>query len=128
MSPGTRFAVAARIVPRKGIHIYAPGAEGYRIVSLRIDPQPFVRLLPMQFPPSEIYHFEPLDEHVPVYQTPFTLLQEVVLEVTGEAERALRTSKTLTLTGTLEYQACDDKICFNPVSMPLSWTLALVAH
>ena len=128
VAPGTRFALVAQILPREGIHIYAPGAEGYRIVSLRIDPQPFVRLLPMQFPPSEIYHFEPLDEHVPVYQMPFTLLQEVVIEVTGEAERALRGSKALTLTGALEYQACDDKICFNPASIPLSWTVGLQAH
>jgi hypothetical protein len=29
------------------------------------------------------------------------------------------------VTGTLSYQACDDKICFNPVTVPLSWTLPL---
>jgi hypothetical protein len=29
------------------------------------------------------------------------------------------------LTGTLDYQACDDKQCFNPGSVPLSWTLTL---
>jgi hypothetical protein len=26
----------------------------------------------------------------------------------------------------LEYQACDDKICYNPESIPLSWTLTLL--
>jgi len=29
------------------------------------------------------------------------------------------------ITGTLEYQACDDKLCYNPTSVPLSWTVAL---
>jgi hypothetical protein len=29
-----------------------------------------------------------------------------------------------TLTGVLKYQACDDKICFNPVP-PVSWTLLM---
>ena len=34
-------------------------------------------------------------------------------------------SGTLTLRGTLDYQACDDSICYNPVSVPLSWTVTL---
>lgn len=34
--------------------------------------------------------FEPLNERVPVYQTPFTLAQEIVLELTPDAERAFR--------------------------------------
>ena len=29
----------------------------------------------------------------------------------------------MTLTGTLDYQACDDAICFDPVSVPLSFML-----
>ena len=31
----------------------------------------------------------------------------------------------LTVTGALAYQACDDKVCFNAVTVPLSWTLPL---
>jgi hypothetical protein len=34
----------------------------------------------------------------------------------------------LTISGTLEYQACDDKICYNPVSLPLCWNLSLVPN
>lgn len=128
VSPGTRFALAVKIEPHPGIHVYAPGASGYRVVSLRVAPQPFVRTMPLQFPPSEIYFFEPLNERVPVYQQEFTLLQEVVVEVTSEAERALRDQKTLTFTGALEYQACDDKVCFNPSTIPLSWTVAVTPN
>ena len=32
---------------------------------------------------------------------------------------------TLVITGTLEYQACDGKICYNPVPVPLSWKVAM---
>jgi len=39
----------------------------------------------------------------------------------------LKDLKTLTIGGTLEYQACDDKMCFNPQSVPLSWTIELRA-
>ena len=73
----------------------------------------------------EIYYFEPLDERVPVYQRPFTLLQEVVPEVDSDAQAAFREKDELTLTGSLDYQACDDQVCYNPVSLPLSWTVAL---
>lgn len=33
----------------------------------------------------------------------------------------------LTVHGRLDYQACDDKICYNPASIPLSWSFAVGA-
>jgi hypothetical protein len=111
--------------PGPGIHVYAPGAKGYRAIALNIAPQPGIRVLPVQFPASQTYFFEPLNEHVPVYQKPFTLVQEVILEGTQQAQAALRGKGSMTLTGTLDYQACDAKQCFNPASVPLSWTLTL---
>ena len=124
---GTRFSVAVDVEPNPDIHIYAPGAEvmGYRVVSLNLRPVPHVRFEPVEFPESEIYHFEPLDERVPVYQRPFTLLQEVVVEATTEALEALSQLYALTLSGTFDFQACDDEICFEPVSLPISFTLDL---
>ena len=124
---GSRFSLALEIMPQPNMHVYAPGAEllSYRVITLRIEPQPFVRILPIEYPESEIYYFEPLEERVPVYQKPFTLLQEVLPEVTAEAQAAFEGKDTLTLTGSLEYQACDDQICYNPVSVPLSWTVAI---
>ena len=125
IAPGNRVTVALDIVPKRGMHVYAPGASTYRIVTVTIAEQPFVRMLPVSYPGSEIYFFAPLDERVPVYQKPFTLLQEVIVEGSPQAQAALKGKETLTLTGTLEYQACDDKICYNPVSVPLAWTMAL---
>ncbi len=122
---GERFSLALEITPQPNMHVYAPGAEGYRVITLRIEPQRFVRLLPIQHPASEIYYFEPLDERVPVYQKPFTLLQEVVTETLREDRAAFDEMGTLTFTGSLEYQACDDKVCYNPVSVPLSWTVGI---
>ncbi len=115
------------IVPVPNMHLYAPGAEllNYRVIDLRIDPQPFVRVIPVEFPESEIYYFEPLDERVPVYQRSFTLLQEVLPLSSRDAQAAFREVDELTLTGSLDYQACDDKVCYNPVSVPLSWTVEM---
>ena len=125
VAPGNRFSIAFEITPEPRIHVYAPGASGYRTVAVAIAPQPFVRVLPVTYPPSQIYFFKPLNERVPVYEKPFTLVQEVVVEGHPQAQTALRGKESLTLTGTLEYQACDDKVCFNPTSLPLSWTLSL---
>jgi hypothetical protein len=127
VAAGNRFALALAIRPHPNMHVYAPGAAGYRVVALTIAPQPFVRVLPLKYPVSEIYFFKPLKERVPVYRKPFTLVQEVVLEGTPQAQAVLRGRQSLTLTGTLDYQACDEKMCFNPASVPLSWTLALRA-
>jgi len=127
VAAGTRFSIAVEIEPNPNIHIYAPGAEemGYRVISLNLAPVPHVRFEPVEFPESEIYYFEPLDERVPAYQRPFTLLQEAVVSSTQEAQAALRELDALTLSGTLDYQACNDVLCFEPVSVPLSFTLDL---
>ena len=122
---GERFSLVVEITPQPNMHVYAPGADRYRVITLQIKPQRFVRLLPIQHPTSEIYYFEPLDEPVPVYQKPFTLLQEVVTETLREEREAFEGMGTLTFTGSLEYQACDDKLCYNPVSVPLSWTVGI---
>jgi hypothetical protein len=97
-------------------------------VALNVTPQPHVRTMPIQYPPSEMYHFVPLDERVAVYQKPFTLAVETVLEATAEARKAVAGRNELVLEGTLEYQACDDRICYNPVSLPLTWKVALTPN
>ena len=125
IAPGNRFALALDIQPKRGMHLYAPGASGYRVISLSMAEQPIIRVLPLKYPTSEMYVFKPLNERVPVYQKPFTLLQEIVLEGQPSAQAALKGKDSLTLGGTLEYQACDDKVCFNPASIPLSWTVSL---
>jgi len=124
---GTRFSIAVDIEPNPDIHVYAPGAEtmGYRVVALNLNPVPHVRFEPVEFPGSEIYHFVPLDERVPVYMRPFTLMQEAVVSGGEEAEAALAQLDAMTISGTLDYQACDDELCFEPVSVPLSFTLDL---
>ena len=127
VTAGSRISIAVNVEPKPGMHVYAPGAEKlrYRVVGLNLDPNPSVRYEPVAYPESEIYHFEPLDEHVPVYQHSFTLLQEVLVEASSEAQAELGKLDALTLTGTFDYQACDDAICYNPEGVPLSFTLDL---
>jgi alkyl hydroperoxide reductase subunit AhpC len=122
---GTRFSIVADVDPRPSMHVYAPGAEelGYRVISLDFDTIPEIRFEAVAYPESEIFHFEPLDERVPSYQAPFTLRREAVVARSSDVTQAARERGTLTLTGSFEYQACDDRLCYPPVSVPLSFTL-----
>ena len=55
------------------------------------------------------------------------LTQDLVLDGSAASQEALRSKESITVTGTLQYQACDDKQCYNPVSLPLSWDAKLRA-
>jgi hypothetical protein len=125
LAPGNRITLAVDVTPHRGIHVYAPGASSYRVVGLNIESQPLVTVLPAKFPASQMYFFKPLNERVPVYEKPFTLLEDIELEGTPQAQTALRGNDSLTVRGTFDYQACDDKLCFNPESVPLAWMFTL---
>ena len=124
-APGERLSIAARITPGRGMHLYAPGKHTYQVVQLMIDPQPWLRLHEVSYPPSEIYHFRPLDERVEVYMKPFTLRRDVTLLATQEAQKELGALGTVTITGALAYQACDDTLCFNPARVPISFRVQI---
>jgi hypothetical protein len=125
VSPGNRLSLVLEIVPRRRMHVYAPGAKGYRVIDLAMSPADGVTYQRLKYPPSEIYEFVPLQERVPVYQKPFQLVQPVVLDGSSAAAARLRKLKTLIINGTLSYQACDDRLCFQPVSLPVSWTFTV---
>ena len=79
----------------------------------------------MIYPASEIYHFKPLNERVEVFIRPFRLRRDVTLLATQEAQKMLAGMTSVTVTGSLEYQACDDKVCFNPSRIPVSFVVKL---
>lgn len=122
-APGTRFSIVLDVTPGPRIHVYAPGVKGYRAIALRVHPQPGLVVGDAIFPAPETYHFKPLDEHVLVYQGPFRIIQDVMLDPSRQAAAALKGLTRMTIGATLDYQACDDKLCFLPQSVPLSWTI-----
>ena len=126
-APGHRLTIVAQVTPRPSMHLYAPGKHDYQVVRLTIDPQPWLRLHDTVYPASEIYHFKPLDERVAVYSTPFRLLRDVTFLATPEMQKVLGAMPSATITGALEYQACNDTVCFNPARVPIRFTVTLKA-
>ena len=125
VAPGERLSILVDVTPRPGIHVYAPGKHDYQVVRLTLAPQPWLRVHAPAYPRSEIYHFKPLDERVEVYMKPFRLRTDVTILATPDVQKLLGAMTSITITGELEYQACDDKVCFNPARVPVSLTLAM---
>lgn len=125
IAPGQRVSLAFDVTPKKLMHVYAPGKHDYQVITVKLDPQPWFRVQPTSYPPSEIYHFEVLDEKVETYGTPFKLVQDVTILNTPEAQKLLAASPTVRLSGRLEYQACDNRVCYAPTRVPVSFTLTV---
>jgi hypothetical protein len=125
VAPGTRFSVVLDVRPAHGVHVYAPGVTGYKPIALSVEAQPGVVTRGAQYPPSEDYYFKPLNEHVQVYQRPFRIVQDILIDASPQGQPALKDMTTVTIKGVLNYQACDDKLCFTPQSVPLTWTVTL---
>jgi peroxiredoxin len=126
VAPGTQFSLVLDLRPARGIHVYAPGVTGYKPIALSVQPQPgLLTTRGAQYPPSEDYHFKPLNEHVQVYQRPFRIVQDVLIDASTQAQTSLKDMTTMTIKGVLNYQACDDKVCFTPQTVPLTWTVSL---
>ena len=125
VAPGNRFAVVAQVTPHEGVHVYAPGAANYKVIDLKVLPAQYIRALAPSYPASQLYFFKPLNERVPTYQKPFTITQQIVLDGSAAARAALASQKAMTIGGALTYQACDDRLCYDPVTLPLSWSVNL---
>jgi len=125
VAPGTHFSLVLDVTPARQVHVYAPGVAGYKPIALTIAPQPGLLVRTAQYPKPTDYFFKPLNEHVKVFDKPFRIIQDVMIDASRDSEAMLKDRTALTIGATLDYQACDDKLCFNPQSVPLSWTLRL---
>lgn len=124
-APGHRLTLRATITPKDGHHVYAPGQSGYIPVALTLDPSPDFKSQSVRYPASTRYVFAPLNETVQVYSGPFTLAQDVTLALTPDLRARATKGETVTIRGTIESQACDDKVCYRPESLAVEWTLKL---
>ena len=122
---GTHFSLVLEVAPGPRVHVYAPGATDYKPVKISLDPQAGLVVKSPLYPKSEDYFFKPLKEHVPVYQHPFRIIQDVTLDPSRDGTAALKDVTSLTIKGRFDYQACDDTVCFTPQSVPLSWTIGV---
>lgn len=124
--PGGRVTLFVDLEPKAKMHVYAPGQSGYIPLSVTFDPSPDFKAQPPRFPAPGTYYFAPLKETVRVYDKRIRLTVEVTLGLSQEIRRRATARETMVITGSLNYQACDDKVCYQAETLPLSWSLSLI--
>ena len=125
-APGAKVSLFLDIAPKPKMHVYSPLQENYIPVSLTLEPNRAFRAHTPVFPKGEKYFFAPLKETQLVYSKPFRIVQSVTLgSASALREAGQKPGTTLTVGGTLRYQACDDAICYLPKTLPISWVIEL---
>ena len=113
----TSYNLTLSVQPHERMHVYAPGAKGYTAVSLRFASAPGVKVTAARFPKPEDFYFAPAKEHLPVYQQTFDITASATVP-----------ANATTLDGTLTYQACDDRLCYTPQTLPVTFNLTMGAR
>ncbi|HEX8835957.1 MAG TPA: protein-disulfide reductase DsbD domain-containing protein [Candidatus Acidoferrum sp.] len=122
--PGARITLAVEIRLPQDVHVYAPGAQRYKPTRLVIDAMPQMEFKPAVYPPSKILYLPAINERVPVFEGTLRISQDVKVSSAAEFWGSLaKEGKTFTISGRLEYQPCDNTICYLPTSVPLKWQI-----
>ncbi len=122
--PGTRITLGAEVRLPADVHVYAPGAHGYKPIKLVIDSMPEMELKPAIYPQSKTLFLPVIKERVPVFDGTFRISQDVKVSSAMDFAASLgKDGKTFTIAGKLEYQACDETKCYLPASIPVKWQL-----
>ena len=125
-APGATMSLLVDVFPKPKMHVYAPEQTGgYIRVELMLDDDAAVKEAKPIFPKASDYYFEPLKETFKVFDGPFRIRQDITIASTPALRRRAAAKETLTLTGTLRYQACDDQVCYRPDTIKVSWTIGL---
>jgi hypothetical protein len=119
VAPGGTVTLSVDVTPRTGAHVYAFGAKDFTPVSLVMTPRAGVTMAKAKYPPSELQPTLGVAEPVPVYRKTFRVTQPVTIAASIER------GETLTLGGALNYQACDDKVCYPAAAIPVLWRLTV---
>ena len=123
---GSRVMLTAEIELPPDVHVYSPGVRGYKPIQLVLHASRAIEPAPVVYPSPKSLYLEAIKEQVPVFEGKFRITQDVTVSAskTGDGIRALLSaSKTISITGELQYQACNKTICYPPTSVPVKWEL-----
>ena len=125
--PGERVTLTVEVRLPADVHVYAPGTRGYKPIALSISPVRGAIAKAANYPQSKILYLPAIQERVPVFEGTFRIRQDVLVSSAADFSNSLGADgKTIEITGKLDYQACDSKICFIPSSVPVHWHLQVL--
>ena len=119
---GTHFTLYADVELPAGSHVYAPGVKGYKPIALQLEAPAGLKLEgATRYPDAKTLFLPVIKETVPVFEGKFRILQDVAVNGDRAFMASVGSGKTLTLTGTLQYQVCDKTQCYFPEKVAVSW-------
>ncbi len=124
---GNRFALILDIELNDRMHVYAPNVENYIPIAWNMDSADGLTSYEVEYPEARMLHLPAIDETVPVYEGSVRLVRDVMVGQDGELDSLLQNG-TLNISGSLRYQACDDRMCYLPTTVPLVWQVNLEQH
>jgi AhpC/TSA family/Disulphide bond corrector protein DsbC len=127
--PGGRVSLIAEIKLPPDVHVYSPEVQGYKPIQLTLQGLPGIELQPVVYPNSKVLYLKAIQEHVPVFEGKFRISQDLTV-TPSKASDAIRSvfskERTISITGDLKYQACDQTVCYPPTSVPVKWQLVIL--
>jgi hypothetical protein len=123
--PNLRLTLVGDFTLPPKMHVYTPEVKDYIPIKWELEPSANYVAKEVQYPKGKMLLLPAIKEIVPVYEEKFRLTQDVVLASESILKPILDGDKTLKIRGTLRYQACDDKICYLPQTLPLEFTFKL---
>jgi hypothetical protein len=127
IATGEHVALVIDIELKPKMHVYAPGVEHYIAIDWQMEPADAVKADAVTWPKPEILHLDAINETVPVYKDKIHVVREVVFAPDAKLKAALNDKGEITVKGILRYQACDDRMCYVPATVPLQWTFTYQA-
>jgi peroxiredoxin Q/BCP len=116
-----RFTLVLDFDLKDKVHVYAPGAQHYIPLSLELDSSRYFHAERVKYPQPQILYLAAIKETVSVFEGRFRITQDL----TTWNREVIGTMRELKINGRLRYQACDDKICYLPETIPLEWNFKI---
>jgi hypothetical protein len=114
---GGKVTLLLDVTPNRDVHVYAPGAKDFIQTTLTLSPQGRLTIGKPGYPKAELVLDPVLNERIPEYTKTFRIAQPVTISP------AVKSREDVTIVGVLNYQACDDKMCYPPSSASVTWTV-----
>jgi hypothetical protein len=119
--PGHHIVLSLDLDLKPNMHVYAPGVEGYTPIDWKLEEGPAAKALPFEYPASRKLHLKAIGETVPVYRGRVRITREITFGQEDAVRPLVSSTGELVLKGSLRYQACDDRKCYLPETVPLEW-------
>jgi thioredoxin:protein disulfide reductase len=119
--PGTTVRAAIRLTIPDGLHVnsHTPYDPSLIAATLTFQPLAGVSVIEVVYPKPSDYKVAFDEKPISVYEQ--QMLAGVQFSVAGSVSPG-----TLTIPGQFRFQACNDRLCFNPITLDVQWTLTVV--